>query len=92
MQLLRHRDGGAPCPQNLPVPPEGAIPRSSDPTQATIVINESRSLYSSEHLNSRPPEAPAAHFTNLTQDTNPPKCPPHVGQDAKKSCQQIESC
>lgn len=53
--------GGARTLQYRPTPPGGEIPRSSDPAEATIVIKESRSLYSCEHLNSRPPEASAAH-------------------------------
>lgn len=72
-QLLRLREqGGVSQPQELPAPPEGEIPRRSDPTQS-YDCNESRSLYSSEHLNSRAPEASAAHcFLQIRHKTQKP--------------------
>lgn len=64
--------GGVSQPQELPAPPEGEIPRRSDPTQS-YDCNESRSLYSSEHLNSRAPEASAAHcFLQIRHKTQKP--------------------
>lgn len=66
------RTGGVSQPQELPAPPEGEIPRRSDPTQS-YDCNESRSLYSSEHLNSRAPEASAAHcFLQIRHKTQKP--------------------
>lgn len=72
-QLPRLREqGGVSQPQELPAPPEGEIPRRSDPTQS-YDCNESRSLYSSEHLNSRAPEASAAHcFLQIRHKTQKP--------------------
>lgn len=57
----------------MPKPPGGRIPRNSDPTKAMIVIKESRSLFLSEHLNSRPAGGYCCSF--YKSNSNLPKCP-----------------
>lgn len=56
----------------MPKPPGGRIPRNSDPTKAMIVIKESRSLFLSEHLNSRPAGGYCCSF--YKSNSNLPKC------------------
>lgn len=57
----------------MPKPPDGRIPRSSDPTKAMIVIKESWSLFLFEHLNSRLVGGYCCSFYKSC--SNLPKCP-----------------
>lgn len=92
MATAASRRGGLNSCSNREQPTEGGIPKSSDPTQATIVISKSRSLYSPEHLRIRTQAASVPPFYKSDTRRKPAKTAPNWPRCQIKVVGRLKKC